>query len=126
MSTRAEVNTVSGPPRLAGYPERWSRRANRQIFAILRERRGERALRDAPRIAGGVAARSGAFTQGVVALGSTREHLRPFLSHKPLLCSEIRFRIQSRHQIAISLQETRREYASTHVGTQAVRYRPFR
>jgi hypothetical protein len=51
-----------------------------------------------------------------------REHLGPLLPHELLLYSQLGVRIQSRHEIAISLQEARRQHAGMQVRPQAIGY----
>jgi len=63
---------------------------------------------------------------GVAALGGAREHLRPFLPHEPLLCPQVRIRIQPWYEVAVPLQEPCGEHTGPQVRAQAFSYRYIR
>lgn len=93
-------------------------RRGRRTFTILREY----ALGDAPRIARGITTGSGAFSKCVAPISRAGEQLCPLLPHELLFRFQIGIRIQSRHQIAIPLQQARCEYAGTNVRVQSLHH----
>jgi hypothetical protein len=98
---------------------RWYDRRGRRTFTILREY----ALGDAPWIARGITTGSGAFSECVAAIGRAGEQLCSLLPHELLFRFQIGIRIQSRHEIAIPLQQARCEYARANIRVQALHHR---